>query len=163
MHSLWHHKILNLNRCKETILLQLYCCCRQHCGIQIAAALAVMLLHATFWSVCFFMRHKSKVAACIPRWKVTLGPHNVAGESRMQSTTRVRPTAKCAAHIIFGEAAGLWLPKSCRQQYFGCHNVAPAARLKQGQQDYGNQNVAGSSILAATILLSAVLWQNILP
>ena len=79
-------------RCKETILLQLYCCCRQHCGIQIAAALA------TFWSVCLFMRHTSKDAACIPRRKVTLGPHNlwhnVAGESRMQSTTRVRSTAK---------------------------------------------------------------------
>ena len=54
-------------RCKEMILLQLYCCCRQHYGNQIVAALAVMLLHGMFWSVCFVVGHTSKVAACTPR------------------------------------------------------------------------------------------------
>ena len=60
-------------------------------------------------------------------------------------------------------AAMLWLPQSCRQQYCGCHNLAPAARLRQGQQYCGSYDVAAGNIVAVTILLPARWWQNILP
>ena len=68
-----------------------------------------MLLHATFRRACFFMRHTSNVTSCTQRWQAAL----VAWESRTQGTPRVRTTAKCAAHITFGEAATLRLPQSC--------------------------------------------------
>ena len=81
----------------------------------------------------------------------------------MQSTTRVRPTAKCAAHITFGEAAGLWLPKCCP-----CSKIkARAAGLWQPkccwQQHLGCHNPAVSSIMAeylAIMLLPAGLWRS---
>ena len=53
-------------------------------------------------------------------------------------------------------AAMLWLPQSCRQQYCACHNLAPAARLKQGQQYCDSHNLAAGKLVAeypATMLL----------
>ena len=156
-----------LIRCKEMILLQLYCCCRQHYGNQIVAALAVMLLHATFWSAGFFMRRTVtyiKSYGLHTKMTIQAWPTGCRGESRIQTTSCVRPAAECTAHITFGRgsrimattilpAATLWLPQSCCQQYRGCHNLAPAARLKQGQQYCGSHDVADVKIVAATILL----------
>ena len=90
-------------------------------------------------------------------------PTERGGESRIQTKSCARPAAECTAHITFGEAAGLWLPQSCRQHCCGCHNVAPTARLKQGQQYCGSHDLAAGKILATTMLLPARFCQKILP
>ena len=125
-----------------------------------------MLLHATFWSAGFFMRRTVtyiKSYGLHTKMTIQAWPTGCRGESRIQTTSCVRPAAECTAHTTFGEAAGLWLPQSCRQQYRGCHNLAPAARLKQGQPYCGSHDVAAGKILATTMLLPARLWQKILP
>ena len=78
----------------------------------------------------------------------------------MPSTPHVDPTAKCAADTIFGETARWWLTPSCRQQCCDCHNLATAARLKQGQQYCGSHDVVAGKIVAGNPATSKFVAEN---
>ena len=61
----------------------------------------------------FFYETHIKVVTSTTIWQVALDPQFAAAEFRMKSTPTGQSLLPCSAHIIYGGAAGLWLPQCC--------------------------------------------------
>ena len=85
-------------------------------------------------------------------------------EQEKEPQCKIRPEAVCFSyqyrhqhcgrifcHNIAGSnIVALWLPKSCRQQHHGCHNIAALALILLQGQDCGSHNIADGRIMAAS-------------